>query len=117
VPAADGKPRFVLEVRPVSNTVVVGPKEALAIAEIAGVRYSWAGAPPVSTDFACHVQIRAHADPVPARAILREGAVTVRPEIPLDGVAPGQTAVLYDGTRVLGQFTIDRTVSAAAVPA
>ena len=34
---------------------------------------------------------------------------------PLDGVAPGQTAVLYLGTRVLGQFTIDRTVS--AVPA
>ena len=31
------------------------------------------------------------------------------------GVAPGQTAVLYDGTRVIGQFTIDRTVS--AVPA
>src|SRR6478609_3097162 len=40
VPAADGRPRFVLEVRPVSNTVVVGPKEALAIAEIAGARHS-----------------------------------------------------------------------------
>jgi tRNA-specific 2-thiouridylase len=31
------------------------------------------------------------------------------------GVAPGQTAVIYVGTRVLGQCTIDRTVS--AVPA
>ena len=46
VPAADGKPRFVLEVRPVSNTVVVGPKEALATAEIAGGRFTWAGAAP-----------------------------------------------------------------------
>jgi tRNA-specific 2-thiouridylase len=45
VPAPDGKPRFVLEVRPVSNTVVVGPKEALATAEIAGSRHSWAGRP------------------------------------------------------------------------
>ena len=36
VPASDGKPRFVLEVRPISNTVVVGPKEALATAEISG---------------------------------------------------------------------------------
>jgi tRNA-specific 2-thiouridylase len=115
VPAADGKPRFVLEVRPVSNTVVVGPKEALAIAEISGERFTWAGAAPLSDDFACDVQIRAHADPVPARAVLAGGLVTVRPETPLDGVAPGQTAVLYDGTRVLGQFTIDRTVS--AVPA
>ena len=43
---ADGKPRFVLEVRPVSNTVVVGPKEALATAEIAGERFTWAGAAP-----------------------------------------------------------------------
>ena len=37
------------------------------------------------------------------------------PEEPFDGVAPGQTAVLYDGTRVIGQFTIDRTVSAVPV--
>jgi tRNA-specific 2-thiouridylase len=117
VPAADGKPRFVLEVRPVSNTVVVGPKDALAIAEIAGERFTWAGAAPTSDDFACHVQIRAHADPVPARAVLAGGLVTVTPETPLDGVAPGQTAVLYDGTRVLGQFTIDRTVSAVPVDA
>lgn len=115
VPAADGKPRFVLEVRPVSNTVVVGPKEALATAEIAGSRHSWAGRAPAAASFDCAVQIRAHADPVPAAARVEDGTVTVRPEAPLDGVAPGQTAVLYAGTRVLGQFTIDRTVS--AVPA
>jgi len=116
VPAPDGRPRFVLEVRPVSNTVVVGPKEALATAEIAGGRFTWAGLAPDAADFACHVQIRAHADPVPARAVLTDGMITVRPENPLDGVAPGQTAVLYAGTRVLGQFTIDRTVSAVPAP-
>lgn len=117
VPAADGKPRFVLEVRPVSNTVVVGPKEALATAEIAGERYSWAGRAPEATEFPCQVQIRAHADPVPARARLADEVLTVVPETPFDGVAPGQTAVLYDGTRVVGQFTIDRTVSAVPVGA
>jgi tRNA-specific 2-thiouridylase len=115
VPAPDGKPRFVLEVRPVSNTVVVGPKEALAIAEIAGSRRSWAGAAPTQQEFACEVQIRAHADPVPARAHVAEDGVRVVPDRPLDGVAPGQSAVLYVGTRVLGQFTIDRTVSAVPV--
>lgn len=117
VPAPDGKPRFVLEVRPVTNTVVVGPKEALATAEIAGERHSWAGRAPEDADFACHVQIRAHAEPVPARASVRDGTITVIPENPFDGVAPGQTAVLYDGTRVLGQFTIARTVSAVPVEA
>jgi len=117
VPAADGKPRFVLEVRPINNTVVVGPKEALACSEIAGERLTWAGRAPSSTSFACHAQIRAHADPVPATTELVDGVLTVRPEAPFDGVAPGQTAVLYDGTRVLGQFTIDRTVSAVPVEA
>ncbi|MDQ4212612.1 tRNA 2-thiouridine(34) synthase MnmA [Microbacterium capsulatum] len=117
VPAPDGKPRFVLEVRPVSNTVVVGPKEALAIAEISGGRRSWAGSAPVEAEFGCEVQIRAHADPVPARAFVTEAGVRVVPDQPLDGVAPGQSAVLYVGTRVLGQFTIDRTVSAAPIGA
>lgn len=41
----------------------------------------------------------------------------VVPDEPLSGVAPGQTAVVYVGTRVLGQCTIDTTVSAAPVPA
>ncbi|MWB98648.1 tRNA 2-thiouridine(34) synthase MnmA [Agromyces seonyuensis] len=121
-PAPDGRPRFVLEVRPKDNTVVVGPREALAIAEIAGSRFSWAGEPPAdpSRRFECEVQIRAHADPVPAAAVLQAGEsgadeLVVTPDAPLDGVAPGQTAVIYVGTRVLGQFTIDRTVSAVPV--
>ncbi|MFD5225366.1 tRNA 2-thiouridine(34) synthase MnmA [Microbacterium sp. NPDC058342] len=117
VPAADGKPRFVLEVRPVTNTVVVGPKEALAIAEISGERHSWAGAAPPASEFACEVQIRAHAEPVPASAFVTATGVRVVPDEPLDGVAPGQSAVLYIGTRVLGQFTIDTTVSAVPVEA
>nr|WP_255409257.1 tRNA 2-thiouridine(34) synthase MnmA [Cryobacterium sp. Y57] len=126
-PAADGKPRFVLEVRPITNTVVVGPKEALAIKEIAGNKYTWAGLAPEHPDvaFPCHVQIRAHADPVPAVAqVVSTTAVTgvldsvelrIIPNEPLAGVAPGQTAVVYVGTRVLGQCTIDRTVSAVPV--
>ncbi|MBP1325444.1 tRNA-specific 2-thiouridylase [Leucobacter exalbidus] len=132
-PAADGKPRFVLSIRPVSNQVVVGPKESLEITRIAGGRYSWAGEPgfDVAQRFACEVQIRAHADPVPAFARLEpiieaerteEHRVDATHEIvididlehaePLIGVAPGQTAVIYIGTRVLGQFTIDRAVAA-----
>nr|WP_279513127.1 tRNA 2-thiouridine(34) synthase MnmA [Leucobacter luti] len=130
-PADDGKPRYVLSIRPVSNQVVVGPKERLAISRIAGGRFSWAGEPgfDASERFACEVQIRAHAEPVPAFARLepileaerteqhRDDAtheivvdINLKLAEPLLGVAPGQTAVLYIGTRVLGQFTIDRAV-------
>ena len=122
-PASDGRPRFVLEVRPKDNTVVVGPKEALAIAELSGERFTWAGAAPAdpATPFSCTVQIRAHADPVAATAwvasAVHEGTASaprlvISPNEPILGVAPGQTAVIYTGTRVLGQCTIDRTISA-----
>jgi tRNA-specific 2-thiouridylase len=119
-PAPDGKPRFVLEVRPITNEVVVGPKEALDIAEIAGSRFTWAGLAPEhpELDFACEVQIRAHADPVEAVARVRDAIdgtgteLVITPVTPLNGVAPGQTAVVYVGTRVLGQCTIDRTRAA-----
>jgi tRNA-specific 2-thiouridylase len=126
-PAADGKPRFVLEVRPKTNEVIVGPKEALALSELAGSTMSFAGADPVASglaedrsdesgfgcsEFACQVQVRAHADPVDAVARVEGGELIIRVREPLLGVAPGQSAVLYVGERVLGQCTIDRTVSA-----
>ena len=46
------------------------PEEHLAIGRIAGGRFSWAGAPGFGEGerIACEVQIRAHADPVPAFA-------------------------------------------------
>jgi tRNA-specific 2-thiouridylase len=118
-PTDDGQPRFVLEIRPKDNTVVVGPREALDLAELAGSKISWAGLPPADpeTPFDCDVQIRAHADPVPAVAFVRDGELVIRPVNPLNGVSPGQSAVLYIGTRVLGQCTIDRTVSAVPAPA
>ncbi|WP_375400157.1 tRNA 2-thiouridine(34) synthase MnmA [uncultured Amnibacterium sp.] len=125
-PSPDGRPRFVLRVRTDTNTVVVGPKEALAVDLLAGGRMSWLGTPPAraADGFDCHVQVRAHADPVPATArLVRDGGaaeLVVRPLEPIHGVAPGQSAVLYVGTRVLGQVTVDRTatlVNGEAVPA
>jgi len=121
-PAPDGKPRFVLEIRPKDNTVVVGPQELLAVDVLRGIKVSWAGLPIPAAgsgeEFGCMVQVRAHGDPVPARARVEAG-VEGRPELavslvePLRGVAPGQTMVLYQGTRVLGQATIDSARSAA----
>lgn len=126
-PAADGKPRYVLEVRPKTNEVIVGPKEALAITELAGRQMSFAGPDPVvsgladvhedehgfgCSEFAVMVQVRAHADPVPATARVSGGELIVVLEEPLLGVAPGQSAVIYVGERVMGQCTIDRTASA-----
>ena len=113
-PAPDGKPRYVLEIRPKTNEVVVGPEAALQIDQLAGSRYSWCGKAPenLSEFFDCEVQVRAHGDTVPAAAAVVDGELVINLKQPFYGVAPGQTAVLYLGTRVLGQTTIDRTRSA-----
>lgn len=111
VPAPDGRPRFVLEVRPSSNEVVVGPREALAIGQLAGTRRSELG----DLTSATEVQVRAHADPVACEVVSVDGELRITLPTPVEGVAPGQSAVLYRGTRVLGQLTIDRTVAAELI--
>ena len=94
--------------------MVVGGRELLDVDRIEGIRPTWAGAPLAEAAagdwFDCHLQFRAHGDIVPALARVDDGGERwlIRPEHPLRGVAPGQTAVLYRGTRVLGQVTIDR---------
>ncbi|OMH35154.1 tRNA 2-thiouridine(34) synthase MnmA [Tersicoccus sp. Bi-70] len=131
-PAADGKPRFVLSIEPKQNRVTVGPERLLAVDEIRGIRISWAGRPipdavvdprtGASARFDVLAQVRAHGDPVPATAqIVQSGiaddgsaGLVVTLTTPLRGVAPGQTVVLYQGTRVLGQATIDTARSLAA---
>ena len=106
----------MLEIRPKENKVVVGPQALLAIDEIRGIKVSWAGLPipEVATgeEFDCYAQVRAHGDPVPATARMEAAAdatgnLVVTLTEPLRGVAPGQTVVLYQGSRVLGQATID----------
>jgi len=113
-PAADGKPRYVLSIRPKDNLVVVGPDEALLISELSGSKYSWCGEPPLnSTDwFDAEVQVRAHGLSHPCRVRVATNQMVISLTEPIRGVSPGQTAVVYLGSRVLGQATIDKTVSA-----
>ncbi|WP_298457971.1 tRNA 2-thiouridine(34) synthase MnmA [uncultured Cellulomonas sp.] len=115
-PAPDGRPRYVLEVQPVTNRVVVGPAGALAVAAVRGTGAVWLAPDVVGDDdgdgdwFGCAAQVRAHGDPVAARARRTSGGgVRIEVDGDLRGVAPGQSVVLYDGTRVLGQATVEGT--------
>lgn len=113
-PAADGRPRYVLEVQPVQRRVVVGPAEELEVRTVDADRLVWLaddvalpGVPGDPDGLACEVQVRAHGAAVPARAwAAADGGVRVALVEPLRGVAPGQSLVLYAGTRVLGQATV-----------
>lgn len=44
-PAPDGKPRYVLDISPVNNTVTVGPVEALDVTSLTAIKPRWCGTP------------------------------------------------------------------------
>jgi tRNA-uridine 2-sulfurtransferase len=109
-PAGDGRPRYVLDITPVTNTVTVGAAEELEVTGLTGEHARWCG-PAGTAEFECAAQLRAHGEPVPALAGFdpETGAVQVQLTRPAVGIAPGQTAVLYDGTRVIGSSIITAT--------
>ncbi len=110
-PAPDGRPRYVLDIEPVSGTVTVGPREALAVEGLTATRPRWCGAAPTAS-LECTVQLRAHGEE--HRAVVRvAGDDADRVEVDLldaaSGIAPGQAVVVYDGSRVVGSATIAAT--------
>jgi len=109
-PAAGGEPRYVVEVQPETNTVVVGTGELLGVDAIIGDHARWCGPAPEGV-VSVGAQVRAHGEEIPATAWADGEQVEVRLERRIRGVAPGQSVVLYDGTRVVGSATISKTSS------
>jgi tRNA-specific 2-thiouridylase len=106
-PASDGRPRYVLDIEPVSGTVTVGPREALTIDRIAGRHPRWCGTVPDALTGT--VQLRAHGEEHRATVRVEGDEVTIELLDPAQGIAPGQSAVVYDGSRVVGSCTITST--------
>ena len=106
-PAADGRPRYVLGIEPVSGTVRVGPVEALDVHAIDAAAAVWSAGAAPAEPFACTVQVRAHGGLAPAVAHPGvDGRLRVELGEPLRGVAPGQAVALYDGDVVRGSARI-----------
>jgi tRNA-specific 2-thiouridylase len=106
-PAAGGEPRYVVQVQPATNTVVVATGELLGIDAITGDHARWCGPAPQGV-VSVGAQVRAHGQEIPATAWADGQQVEVRLQRRIRGVAPGQSVVLYEGTRVVGSATIAR---------
>jgi tRNA-specific 2-thiouridylase len=104
-PAPGGEPRYVLSIKPATNTVVVGSARDLDVDLVRAERPVWI-APQPAGDFDCDVQMRAHGMVSAARISCAGDQLTAHLSEPQRGVAAGQALVLYDGDRVLGSATI-----------
>ena len=110
-PAADGAPRYVVDIDPSSRQVVVGAASLLSRRRLEAADLVAFEALEPGT--AIRAQIRAHGESTPgtvAAVDAASGAIAVELESAVRGVAPGQTLVLYDEAddRVLASATLDR---------
>lgn len=97
----DPGPWYVLSVDAAANRVVVGRREELAVTTVALEGVTYVGRAPQGP-LECEARLRYRAAPLPA--VLTEQTLELRE--PFYGAAPGQAAVFYRGTRVLGGGTI-----------
>ena len=104
---------YVLEVDAQHNRLVVGGREDLSATGLVGDRVHWIGVPPTG-EVEVSVKIRSRHEGVRSRAWpLDESRVAVEFDEPQAGVAPGQAAVFYDGSRVLGGCWIENETVAS----
>jgi tRNA-specific 2-thiouridylase len=99
------EPLYVIRLEPDTQSVVVGPRTALAVSAARISEPNWLGN---VEGRAVMAKVRSLSKPVPARM---QGE-WLHFDTPEYGVAPGQAAVLYDGDRVLGGGWIEETASA-----
>jgi tRNA-specific 2-thiouridylase len=111
---ASPRPLYVLAIQPEENRVVVGEERELLASGLIGERLHWIGPEPPAPGgvIEATVRIRSRHPGVAARIYPRRAAGTARAEVgrevevefaaPQRGVTPGQAAVFYRGTRVLG---------------
>lgn len=91
-----GYPLYVVNKDAATNTVTVGPREALGSAGCTALEANW-HADEHDDWQPCHAQIRSHAIPVPAEVrSTAPDTIEVRFDTPQDAVAPGQAVVCYD---------------------
>jgi tRNA-specific 2-thiouridylase len=112
-----GEPLYVLRLEPDTHRVVVGPRRALAATRvpIGGINWLADERPRDGDSLSVSVKLRS-AQPTVAAELFLGGAGDGEAVLaaPVDGIAPGQACVFYDGTRVLGGGWIRRQAAVAA---
>ena len=94
---AEPGPWYVLRVEARENRIVVGRREELGVRDVALESVTFIDGS-AAEPLPCEARLRYHAPAI--RAVYEGGRLTL--EEPFLGAAPGQTAVLYSGSRVLG---------------
>ena len=103
-----GKPAFVTEIRPETNTVVLGDEQDLNRVEMRVTGINWMKYDSITDGMEATTKIRYKDKGALSQLVAYENAVSVRFYEDVKGVAPGQSAVFYEGNDVIGGGVIQR---------
>jgi len=100
---AAGRPVYVVNIRPETNTVVVGEDEDLLCPSLSAERVNWQSGHRPSGVFHGQVKIRyRHEGTAATITPCGDDRVDVTFDAPQRAITPGQSVVFYDGTDVIG---------------
>lgn len=98
-----GKPAYVLKINPTKNTVMLGDADQLKATHMLVEDINVADMNELLTCSNLSVRIRYRSQPIPCQAIpLENQKLLVKFATEASAITPGQSAVFYDGNRVLG---------------
>jgi tRNA-specific 2-thiouridylase len=102
LPGGFGEPMFVLEIRPETRAVIIGPRSRLAGSTLSAGAANWLAERPEAGE-GLGVRIR-HGAPIVDAIVMRSGPDEFELELPVgqEAITPGQSAVLYREEVVLG---------------
>ncbi|MCB9853248.1 MAG: tRNA 2-thiouridine(34) synthase MnmA [Phycisphaerales bacterium] len=99
---AVGEPVYVADIDTTTNTVTVGPRDAVLSKTVRVSEVSWLRPAPTEA-IRADAKIRYHHEPAAATITpARDGKVHIEFDIPQEAVTPGQAAVFYEGDEVIG---------------
>ena len=103
-----GKPAFVTKIIPETNTVVLGDEEALNQTEMTVRGINWMKYEGITDGMEAVTKIRYKDKGALSNMYATDGGITVKFYENVKGVAPGQSAVFYEGNDLIGGGVIQR---------
>ena len=105
-----GKPAYVTEIIPETNTVVLGEESDLNRTEMQVTGINWMKFEGITEGMEAVTKIRYKDKGALSQLFTYENGINVRFYEDVKGVAPGQSAVFYDGNDVVGGGIIQRNL-------
>jgi len=108
LPGGYRQPMFVVDIRPHTRAVVIGPRDELLGHGVVARELNWLGTAP-AIGATVHIRVRHRAAPALADIVrLDNDEIELALGEPVSAITPGQSVAIYDGERMIGGGVIER---------